>query len=144
MPLMQYRMIHHDKSITESDQTAIDRWAQSSAALNPSATGQLTNRGDPDRGRSVFEKRCTGCHSLTQDREGPKLRGVFGRISGTVPGFDYSIALRQAHIVWGDSSLDQWLTDPDIMVPGNNMEFRVPREDERRNLISFLKQGAGG
>ncbi|QNI34415.1 c-type cytochrome [Alloacidobacterium dinghuense] len=27
--------------------------------------------GDSDRGKQLFEKRCTGCHSLDQDKEGP-------------------------------------------------------------------------
>jgi cytochrome c len=51
--------------------------------------------------------------------------------------------LKKAHIVWNDATLDQWLTDPDTLVPGNNMEFRVPKAQERRDLIRFLQQSAG-
>jgi cytochrome c len=47
------------------------------------------------------------------------------------------------HIVWNEVSLDQWLTDPDLLVPGNNIEFHVPRSQERRDLIEFLKASAG-
>jgi len=146
MPLIQYRMIHRDKSITDSNLIAISRWARTSSTSISSMTGQSIGlspgRGDPVRGKGVFEKRCTGCHALTKDHEGPRLQGVFGRTSGSATDFDYSTALKKAHIVWGEDSLDQWLTDPDAMVPGNNMEFRVPKAEERRDLISFLKQCA--
>ena len=80
---------------------------------------------------------------MEANREGPRLRGVFGRTSGTVPGFAYSPTLIKAHIVWNDASLDQWLTDPDILVPGNNMDFFVTKAQERRDLIRFLKQSSG-
>src|SRR5437763_13644271 len=34
--------------------------------------------GDPNHGREVFAKRCAGCHALDREKEGPRLRGVFG------------------------------------------------------------------
>jgi cytochrome c len=96
--------------------------------------------GDPLRGKEVFEKRCTGCHALTQNGEGPRLQGVYGRTSGQVAGFTYSPALRKVHVVWNDKTLERWLADPDTLVPGNNMEFHVAKPQERRDLIRFLKQ----
>ena len=95
--------------------------------------------GDAIRGKAVFEKRCTGCHALDQNRVGPRLAGVYGRKSGTVADFPYSTELKQAGIVWDDRSLDAWLTDPDTLVPGNDMSFHVAKPDERRDLIAFLK-----
>jgi cytochrome c len=68
---------------------------------------------------------------------------VFGRTSGAVPSFDYSPALAKAHIVWDDATLEQWLADPDAMIPGNNMEFLVAKPQERRDLIRFLRDSAG-
>lgn len=102
-----------------------------------------TVSGDADRGKAVFEKRCIGCHALDQDREGPRLGGVYGRVSGTVSGFAYSDGLKKAHLVWTEKTLDQWLTDPDTLVPDNNMDFHVPRADERRDLIAFLRKSSG-
>ena len=99
--------------------------------------------GDPARGREVFEKRCTGCHALDQNREGPRLRDVFGRTSGQVAGFPYSPALVKAHVVWNEESLERWLTDPDAMVPDNNMGFHVPKAQERQDVISYLRKSAG-
>jgi cytochrome c len=103
---------------------------------------QSGSEGDPARGKQVFEKRCTGCHAMDQNREGPRLRSVYGRTSGEVATFDYSAALKEAHIVWNDRSLEQWLADPDTLVPGNNMEFHVAKPQERRDVIAFLKQDA--
>jgi cytochrome c len=79
---------------------------------------------------------------METDREGPRLRGVYGRPSGAVAGFGYSEALKKAHLVWNDSTLDQWLADPDKLVPGNAMEFHVAKAEERRDLIRFLKVAA--
>ena len=92
-----------------------------------------------DRAKQLFEKRCTGCHSLDQDKEGPRLRGVYGRQAGTVPGFSYSPALQSSHLIWDDASLDKWLTDTDSLVAGNDMAFHVPKQDERADIIRFLK-----
>src|ERR1700736_4827496 len=44
------------------------------------------------RGKEVFEKRCGGCHSPDRDKEGPRLKGVYGRESGAVETLKYSDA----------------------------------------------------
>ena len=90
-------------------------------------------------GKEVFEKRCTGCHALDENRMGPKLRGVFGAKAAGKEGFPYSDALKAAGVVWDARALDRWLTDPDALVPGNDMSFRVPRVEERVAIVEFLK-----
>ncbi len=143
MPLPQYRMIHWDTRITDADVLAFTRWARNTPGTPADLSeAQPAEDGDPVRGKEVFEKRCTGCHAMETDREGPHLRGVYGRTSGTVPGFSYSQALVDAHIVWDEKSLEQWLTDPDTLVPNNNMEFHVPKPQERRDLVQYLKQSS--
>lgn len=98
----------------------------------------------PASGQDVFEKRCGGCHALDQEREGPRLRGVYGRMAAAVESFDgYSDALKKSKIIWDESSLDKWLTDTEQLVPNNNMAFRVPNADERRAIIAYLKQVSG-
>jgi hypothetical protein len=42
-----------------------------------------------------------------------------------------------------NQSLDEWFTDPDAFLPGNNMDFLVARPQERKNLIAYFKQSAG-
>jgi cytochrome c len=111
---------------------------QKASAQIPQGAAPL--QGDAVLGEGVFEKRCTGCHALDQDREGPHLKGVFGRTAGSVPGFDYSGALRSSHIVWDEAALERWLTDPQTMVPGADMDFYVAKPDERADVIEFLKE----
>ena len=93
--------------------------------------------GDVSRGESLFGKRCTICH-VNSDM-GPKYRGLIGRRAGTVAGFDYSQALQSKGIVWSEELIDQWLTNPDKLVPGNLMGFRVRDAQERADIIAYLK-----
>jgi cytochrome c len=139
MPLPQSRIIHRNARITESDINIFTQWARQSQSSAVSQIASVTTEGDGARGKDVFERRCTGCHSLDQNREGPRLRGVFGRVSGSVSDFGYSTAIKQAHITWNETTLQKWLTDPDTLVPGNNMEFHVAKLQERKDLIRFLE-----
>lgn len=99
--------------------------------------------GDAKNGKLLFEKRCTGCHSLTSNKEGPRLRDVYGRQAGSVSDFNYSDELKAAHIIWDERSLDQWLTNPDAVVPDNDMAFRVSNPQERADIIQFLRLSSG-
>jgi cytochrome c len=99
--------------------------------------------GDPERGKQLFEKRCGGCHSPDQDKEGPRLRTVFGRKAGSVPSYKYSAALKSANIIWDESSLDKWLTNTDSLIPDNDMDFQVQKAEERADIIRYLKVVSG-
>jgi len=105
--------------------------------LKPAATA------DADRGKTIFEKRCTGCHALDIDKEGPRLSGVFGRAAGSVPTFAYSDAVKKSGVSWDAASVDKWLTDPDAFIPDSNMAFRVVDAGERSAIIAYLKQISG-
>jgi hypothetical protein len=73
---------------------------------------------------------------------GPSLANLWGRKAGSLPSFDrYSDALRTSGIIWDDRSLDAWLTDPDRMVPDNEMPFEgIKDERARADLLAFLKE----
>jgi len=90
-------------------------------------------------GKTLFEKRCSGCHALDADHEGPRLRGVFGRPAGQVKTFKYSEALQKANVTWDEADLEKWLTDTESVVPDNDMGFRVPKQEERTAIIAYLK-----
>lgn len=94
---------------------------------------------DAASGREVFVKRCSGCHDPDSNKEGPHLRGVFGRKAGSLAGFQYSDALRNSGIVWDENVLGKWLENPQALVKDNDMEFRVPNADERASVIAYLK-----
>jgi len=91
-------------------------------------------------GRAAFEKRCTGCHALDHERVGPRLAGVVGRKAGAVSGFPYSDAVKNSGVVWDEAILDKWLTDPETVIPDNDMTFRLDNSSERSTIIAFLKE----
>src|SRR5262245_4486594 len=97
---------------------------------------------------------CGNCSGLARTRTtgrrvepdrnmtGPSLAGLWGRKAGSLPSFDrYSDALKSSGIIWEDRSLDGWLTDPDRMVPNNEMPFDGIKDAHiRADLIAFLKE----
>ena len=90
-------------------------------------------------GKELFANRCAGCHALDADREGPRLKGVVGRMAGTVKTFQYSKSLKSAGFTWDEAKLDKWLTDTESVVPDNDMSFRIPKQEERAAIIAYLK-----
>jgi cytochrome c len=133
---MQYRLLHWDAKLSQRDVQALSTLIKSAGASEPGSAGE----GDAVHGKAVFEKRCTGCHAMDADREGPRLAGVYGRKAGSVAGFNYSAGLKSSGITWDDATLEKWLSDPDMVVKDNNMSFSVPKAEERRDLIAYLKQ----
>ena len=106
------------------------------AALSPTSSGAGPDAG---AGKDVFDRRCSGCHAADSSKEGPPLRGVVGRKAGTVSGFLYSDSLRASGITWNEGLLMKWLENPDAMVKGTDMEFRVPKAEEREAVVAYLK-----
>jgi cytochrome c len=95
--------------------------------------------GDVSRGEKLFA-RCSACHSVNgQNKLGPSLAGVVGRTAGTVAGTRYSKALAQSQIVWTEQNLDAYLTAPTTLVRGTTMTMRIAKEQDRQDLISYLK-----
>jgi cytochrome c len=104
------------------------------------ATAAAEPAGDPARGEQIYH-RCQGCHSIDRSRIGPMHKGLFGRKAGTLPGFDYSEAMRASGIVWSEKTLDIFLRSPRMMIPGTKMTFAGVRDArDRADLIAYLKQ----
>ena len=97
--------------------------------------------GDAAAGQQVFASRCSVCHTTepSVNKIGPSLAGVFGRKSGTEAGFDYSPGLKAAAITWDEKTLDQFLQNPGADVHGTKMFVSVPGNDDRQNVIAYLK-----
>jgi cytochrome c len=135
MPPLQYRLLHRKSGLTSTDVAALSSM-ESGGRQEASSSGA----GDATHGKALFEKRCTGCHSMEGDREGPRLAGVFGRKAGSVAGFEYSAGLKNLGITWDETTLEKWLKDPDILVPDTKMDFHVPTAQERSDLIAYFKR----
>ena len=96
--------------------------------------------GDAKAGESVYS-RCLGCHALEMNRTGPKHCGLFGRRAGSVPGYDYSAAMKASRFVWNEKTLERFLSDPLKTVPGTTMTYAgVSDAKERADLIAYLKE----
>ena len=103
----------------------------------------LAADGNAARGQRVFGA-CAACHSLELDKNmtGPSLANLWNRKAGSVSSFTrYSSALKSADVVWNDKTLDEWLKDPQHVVPGNEMTFAGIKDVQpRSDLLAFLKE----
>jgi cytochrome c len=101
------------------------------------------SEGNSARGQHVFGA-CAACHSLQPDQSmtGPSLAGLWNRKAGSLASFSrYSPALQSANIVWNDKTLDDWITNPQHLVPGNEMTFDgIKDARQRADLLAFLKE----
>jgi cytochrome c len=95
--------------------------------------------GDPGAGQQIFAE-CSGCHATAPgvNKIGPSLAGVVGRQSGTVAGYNYSSAMKDADITWDDDTLDKFLASPAGFVHGTKMFISVPSSTDRENVIAYL------
>ncbi len=105
----------------------------------PSAYAQ-----DAAAGKTVFTK-CTACHAAdkTTNKMGPHLGDLIGRKAGTVEGFTYSKAMKdagEAGLVWDDATLTEYLAAPRTKVPGTKMAFAgLKKPEEIQNVIAYIK-----
>jgi cytochrome c len=133
------------------------RYATAVTILLVVGTKSFAAEGNSIRGQRVFGA-CAACHSFQPDQNmtGPSLAGLWNRKAGTLASFSrFSPALKSANIVWNDKTLDEWIADPQHLVPGNEMTFAgIKDARQRADLLGFLKQatkpgavaqgGAGG
>jgi cytochrome c len=96
--------------------------------------------GDPAAGEKVFASHCAVCHAVTpgENKIGPSLTGIVGSKSGTVPGFDFSPAMKDANVTWDDANLDKFLANPTGFIHGTKMFVNLPNEPDRENVITYL------
>jgi cytochrome c len=96
--------------------------------------------GDPTAGEKVFATHCAVCHATTagQNKIGPSLAGIAGSKSGTVPGFDFSAAMKDANVTWADADLDKFLANPTGFIHGTKMFVNLPNETDRQDVIAYL------
>ena len=123
MPPLQYLALHWDAKLSKNDVRALSMLEKNAGESEAALIGP----GNAAHGQVVFDKRCTGCHAMDSDREGPRLAGVFGRRAGSVPGFSYSDGLKASGLTWTDTTLERWLSGPDMVVPDTKMDFYVPK-----------------
>ena len=98
--------------------------------------------GDPAQGEKKFVE-CGACHSLKPGvaMVGPSLAGLFGRKAGSLGDFRYSPAMRRSGITWSAQTLDEFLADPQKVVPANRMPYAgLTDAAARADLIAYLEK----
>jgi cytochrome c len=98
--------------------------------------------GDP--GAEVF-RACVACHTLSPDegnRAGPTLAGIYGRKIATLPGYNFSEALKKLDIVWTkDTVAKLFEIGPAAYTPGTKMpEQTIGSPEDRAALVQFLER----
>jgi cytochrome c len=132
--------------LTGGADRVIRRWnAETGQPIDPVAAGVAKDplaayAGDP--GARVF-RACIACHALTQgdgNRAGPSLHGLFGRHIASLPGYDYSPALKRLDIVWTQETVAKLFEiGPARYTPGTKMpDQRIGSREDRDKLVKFL------
>lgn len=121
------------------------RWALPAAivggALTTAISAALASIAQNAPAASAAFNQCAVCHSVDgSNGTGPTLQHLIGRRSGTVPGFRYSRAMKNAAIIWDEATLARYLTNPQELVPGNIMPFAgVADAPQRADIIAYLR-----
>jgi cytochrome c len=96
-----------------------------------------------DRGAQVF-RACVACHTLKAEdgpRAGPTLAGIFGRRIATLPGYNFSPALKKLDIVWTLETLTKLFSvGPATYTPGTKMPEQKVGAEDLAELIKFLEE----
>jgi cytochrome c len=102
----------------------------------------LLASANADRGKADI-KVCSACHSFDKggpNMVGPDLWGVVGRPRASVPGFDYSPAMKAKGGTWTFDELNQFLAKPQSYIPGTKMTFGgFDRAAQRADVIAYLR-----
>ena len=137
--------------LTGGADNMIRRW--NAATGEPVDPLLMEKEGDPlaayagDHGADVF-RACVACHTLGADqanRAGPTLAGIFGRRIATLPGYNFSEALKRLDIVWTPETVSRLFEiGPASYTPGTKMpEQRIGSEQDRAALVRFLERATG-
>ena len=112
--------------------------AQASAPGAAARVWTSPTAGDALRGAALYQSSCTACHAIDSNKVGPAHRGVVGRRVGSLPGYRYSDELASSRLRWTPQTLNLWLEDPEELVAGQRMGFKVDSAQERADLIAYL------
>jgi cytochrome c len=115
-------------------------------SLSASAQAPAAQGADAAAGQQAFNNACRTCHTVKEgdNRQGPNLHEIVGRKAGSLPGYGYSSAMKEADFVWDADKLDRFIANPDAIVSGNNMKpfSGLASADDRAKIIALLQSAA--
>jgi cytochrome c len=110
-------------------------------SAKPSPEAAATGAGAAGGPPQAFAQ-CTACHSTTPGKTiiGPSLAHVYGRKAGSLAGFQYSDAMKNAGLSWTAGNLDSFLSNPAGKVPGTLMALPgIKDAAQRKAIVDYLK-----
>jgi cytochrome c len=117
---------------------------------------------DVAAGEAVFKK-CRACHQVGAGAKagvGPAQNSLIGRPAGTFEGFSYSALNKsagEAGLVWTEENIFEYLADPnaflkkfltdkgkpDLATGSTKMVFKLADDQDRKDVIAYLKTQDG-
>jgi cytochrome c len=111
------------------------------AALALGATSAQA-AGDAAAGKTFFNGICAMCHNAAKgapNKIGPNLWGIVGSKPGTVPGFNFSPAMKAAKFSWTEQNLADYINNPQAKIPGNRMPYGGTHSMQKaQNVAAYL------
>ena len=99
--------------------------------------------GDAVKGKVAAVKQCQVCHSFGKGGRlvyGPSLFGVYGKVAGSVEGYNYSKAMSESGLTWTEANLIEFLADPRKFVKGTKANFPgVKSAKKRADIVAYLR-----
>jgi cytochrome c len=114
--------------------SVLTAWGLSAFFVNAHAQSQEA----VTRGLAIYTAKCSACHSVDENRVGPAHAGVLGRRAGKAKDYEYSEALAKSKVIWNRANLERWLTDPEKVIPGQRMGYRLSLPQERADVVAYL------
>lgn len=128
-----------------------------------SGTAMAQAGGNAENGAEVFKK-CRTCHMIGEGARiliGPVQNNLIGRQAGTYEGYPYSPLNKAAGengLVWTEENIFNYLPDPNAFLKkflvdkgkpelaqgSTKMPFRLTDEQERKDVIAYLKKFTPG
>jgi cytochrome c len=87
----------------------------------------------------MVESHCFACHSLDFCRVGPALRRVVGRKADKFEGYGYANLLATATPTWDAAGIKIWLANPEQLLPGQKMNYRLELAQDREDVVAYLE-----
>jgi cytochrome c len=118
----------------------IEGEAEGPVAAGPPLEALLAS-ADLVKGEATYAK-CATCHTINAGGAngiGPNLHAKLGKPLASVPGFNYSAALKEVGGSWDFAKMDAWLASPRKFANGTTMSFAgLSNAQERANLIAWI------
>ena len=109
------------------------------ALMATAATLPSAHAADAEHGKALYQA-CAACHDDRANALGPSLKGVFGRKSAALEDYRYSPAMQRANLVWDETNLKAYISDPQGKVKGNRMPFGgITDKNDLDDVVAYLK-----